>query len=292
MEDVSQYRLRSPSLDAGNTYSDPLNEKRLRIWVGNIPSTINTKLFLSTLREFNVPPVKEVVLKRYPVRSWSFLTFHTKEEAMEGISILHGRRIFGDDELPLEARLANPHDSKDPSESPTIDSAPSDLALGGSDGILHPAYRNSFLSTLADDYDFLQEADESTLWHVYKDENGIPYYYNDITGTTQWERPIPPMLAVENAINERTRSGSPTGTNLFIFHIPGCWTDTDLAMHFTPFGNLVSAKVQKDANGANAGFGFVSYDNPQSAAAAVRLMKGYATNSKFLKVEFKKGEGA
>ncbi|GFE55313.1 clustered-asparagine-rich protein [Babesia ovis] len=291
MDDPPYYRSRSPARDIASPYPDPLNEKRLRIWVGNIPSSVNTKTFISALRDFNVPPLKDVVLKRCPLRSWSFLTFFTKEEAAKGISILHGTRVFEDAELPLEARFANPHDSKDNSESASLGGQSGELSLSGGDILLQSAYRNGFLSAISDDYEIIQEADDSTLWHMYKDENDIPYYYNHITGCTQWERPIPPMYAVESATSERSRTGSPNGTNLFIFHIPACWSDADLAMHFTPFGNLVSAKVQKDASGVNAGFGFVSYDNPQSAAAAVRLMKGYATNSKFLKVEYKKGDG-
>lgn len=38
------------------------------------------------------------------------------------------------------------------------------------------------------------------------------------------------------------------------------------------------------------GFGFVSYDNPASAIAAIRAMNGYAVCGKFLKVQLKKGE--
>ncbi|KAK2197073.1 bifunctional RNA recognition motif domain/WW domain/Nucleotide-binding alpha-beta plait domain superfamily/WW domain superfamily/RNA-binding domain superfamily [Babesia duncani] len=150
--------------------------------------------------------------------------------------------------------------------------------------------KNCSPDALAADFEtVLPEATSQTLWHAYKSSSGHLYYYNSITGHTQWEIPIAPMLAVEAATTaERQRVITPPGTNLFIFHIPNSWDDTQLAMHFTPFGNLVSAKVQRDASGNNAGFGFVRYDNPDSAAAAVRLMNGFATDSKFLKVEFKK----
>lgn len=162
--------------------------------------------------------------------------------------------LAADSDFALEARFANPHESKDPGSHHTNSNQSGDTSKPACPTILNSVSRNLLLNSLAQDHlDVLQNADDSTLWHVYKDENDIPYYYNRITGCTQWERPVPPLLAVETAINDRSRMGSPPGTNLFIFHIPPSWDDTELAMHFTPFGNLVSAKVQTDANGNNAG---------------------------------------
>ncbi|UKK00056.1 CUG-BP- and ETR-3-like factor 1 [Theileria orientalis] len=272
------------------TYDDPLNEKKLRVWVGSIPGFVETDDLLIALEVAGVAPVSEVVFKKCPVRSWGFLTFKTFEEASECINLINGKQLFPQSDFIIEARFANPHEAKDNNDSSQKNENHKNSSL------FSEAQRSSLLSSLTEEsYDMLQDAGRTTLWHVYKDENGVPYYYNSITGHTQWERPIPPLLAVEastSSLSDRNRLSAPPGSNLFIFHIPNVWDDTELSMHFTPFGNLVSAKVQRDANGCNSGFGFVTYDNPVSATAAVQLMNGFATHSKFLKVQHKKNDTA
>ncbi|GBE62087.1 clustered-asparagine-rich protein [Babesia ovata] len=271
---------------SGHSNPDDQNENNLRVWVGNIPPSVTFSSLVSALRDCELPTWTHVLLKKGANRNFAFISFADIEDAKTCARILHNRRVFSDSEVPLKAQLEKPRDGND---LPSGSANSADLKGSHSSNRQRSGYKTN-LEGATHVYEVLQDADESTLWHVYKNEDGIPYYYNHITGCTQWESPIQPLVAVANSVNERTRVGSPDGTNLFIFHIPSCWTDEDLAMHFTPFGNVVSARVQKDANGLNAGFGFVSYDNCQSAAAALRLMKGYATNSKFLKVEYKMKE--
>ncbi|XP_055683709.1 CUGBP Elav-like family member 1 isoform X1 [Lutzomyia longipalpis] len=81
----------------------------------------------------------------------------------------------------------------------------------------------------------------------------------------------------------------PEGCNLFIYHLPQEFTDTDLATTFLPFGNVVSSKVfiDKQTNLSKC-FGFVSYDNPNSAQAAIQTMHGFQIGSKRLKVQLKR----
>eukprot|EP00375_Theileria_parva_P002932 XP_765613.1 hypothetical protein [Theileria parva strain Muguga] len=258
------------------TFDDPLNEKKLRVWVGSIPGFVETDDLLMALQVAGVPPVSEIVFKKCPIRSWGFLTFKTFEDASECIQLIHGKKLFEQSDYTIEARFANPHESGQKNEN----------YRNHSSGFLSDAHRTSLINSLTEEsYDLLQDAGRTTLWHVYKDENGVPYYYNSITGHTQWERPIPPLLAVEAStsfMSDRNRLNAPPGSNLFIFHIPNVWDDAELSMHFTPFGNLVSAKCK-----LLAGFGFVTYDNPISASAAVHLMNGFATHSKILKVQHK-----
>lgn len=81
----------------------------------------------------------------------------------------------------------------------------------------------------------------------------------------------------------------PDGCNLFIYHLPAEFTDQDLANIFIPFGQVVSAKVFIDrATNQSKCFGFVSYDNPMSAQAAIHTMNGFSVGNKRLKVQLKR----
>ncbi len=76
---------------------------------------------------------------------------------------------------------------------------------------------------------------------------------------------------------------------MFIFHLPNEWREEDLARTFGAFGLIVSARIMTDRDtGRSRGFGFVSYDNPQSAQTALRSMNGFSVLGKRLKVQFKK----
>ena len=83
----------------------------------------------------------------------------------------------------------------------------------------------------------------------------------------------------------------PEGANLFIYHLPQEFTDGDLMQTFMPFGNVISAKVFIDKpTVVSKCFGFVSYDNPLSAQAAITAMNGFAIGSKRLKVQLKRSK--
>jgi RNA recognition motif-containing protein len=71
----------------------------------------------------------------------------------------------------------------------------------------------------------------------------------------------------------------PDGANLFIFHIPNHFTNMDMYQLFHPYGNLLSVRimVEKDT-GRSRGFGFVSYDAPESAALAIKGLNGFAVS--------------
>ncbi|KAF4654290.1 hypothetical protein FOL47_010043 [Perkinsus chesapeaki] len=128
------------------------------------------------------------------------------------------------------------------------------------------------------------------VWTEYFTMDDTPYYHNSQTNEVQWEMPA----EFRNPINVHTapQTKGPPGANVFVFSVPDAWTEQDLRDHFTSFGTIVSAKVVVDKHtGLSRGYGFISYDNAQSAARAVSEMNGFvAANGRRIKVQIKKGE--
>lgn len=71
----------------------------------------------------------------------------------------------------------------------------------------------------------------------------------------------------------------PDGANLFIFHIPNHFTNIDMYQLFCVYGNLLSVRIMVERDtGRSRGFGFVSYDAPESAALAIKELNGFSVS--------------
>ncbi|XP_061770196.1 CUGBP Elav-like family member 2 isoform X5 [Nerophis ophidion] len=115
------------------------------------------------------------------------------------------------------------------------------------------------------------------------------------SGIQQYAAAALPTLYSQSLMQQQGAAGSqkegPEGANLFIYHLPQEFGDQDILQMFMPFGNVVSAKVfiDKQTNLSKC-FGFVSYDNPVSAQAAIQAMNGFQIGMKRLKVQLKRSK--
>jgi len=172
-------------------------------------------------------------------------------------------------------------------------------------------------------------SEQDSPWKEARTKEGQVYYFHAVTRQTTWIKPPPefaaaaPMTgaigrsapqsrstvnagaqaqaairAAQNSVAASKEgddaggasSQGPVGANLFVYHIPNSWDDHILRQHFEHFGKILSCRVTKDDNGRPRGFGFVSYDEPGGAAAAIAGMHGFPVEGKWLKVQLKKGD--
>lgn len=77
----------------------------------------------------------------------------------------------------------------------------------------------------------------------------------------------------------------PSGSNLYINNVAASASEEEVRTMFSDFGSVLSIKLF-----AAAGYGFVSYDNPQSASNAIHALNGLAIGNghKRLEVSLKK----
>lgn len=73
---------------------------------------------------------------------------------------------------------------------------------------------------------------------------------------------------------------SPKFTNVYVNNLAETVTDEDLKKIFGHFGTITSAIVMKDSDGKSRCFGFVNFQNPDAAAAAVEKLNGTTNNDK------------
>jgi RNA recognition motif-containing protein len=212
-------------------------------------------------------------------RGWAFVTYDDETEAAVAVAMFNQQQIFPGSARPLHCKFANEKLTK---IEGTVFEAPTKAV---------------------------------TPWQEFTTPEGKPYYFNSVTKETKWEKPAElggnAMGAAPSAVpaggaapgasslglaltntGANTGGQGPMGANIFVFHIPINWTDEDFHAHFSPFGQIVSAKIHVDpVTKASKGFGFVSYATPAAATMAIKGMNGFDTKQgKLLKVTIKKGE--
>ena len=117
-------------------------------------------------------------------------------------------------------------------------------------------------------YGFVQFDNEEAAQNAIKRLNGM--LIND--------KQVYVGLFIRRQEREQT-NGSPKFTNVYVKNLSETYTDEDLKKLFGPYGTITSATVMKDVNGKSRCFGFVNFQTPDSAAAAVERLNGTTINN-------------
>lgn len=93
-----------------------------------------------------------------------------------------------------------------------------------------------------------------------------------------------PGQQVQQAAPGTSHSGLIDPCNLFCKNLDPSIDSNGLFSHFRSFGQIVSARVMRNESGESRGFGFVSYQTPEQAAAALKAMNGAVLGTKAIVV--------
>lgn len=271
-----------------------------KLFVGSLPRSVTEQEVRQVFEPYG--RIDEVVLMKDAStgqpKGCAFVKFAYKEMAIHAIKALHGQFTFPGCPRPLEVKFAESRRAavaaaQQPPQ-PLVGYIPTAAAAGmplrGPPGL--PTQPSNLNPRSAGG------------WTEYFTADGRAYYYHELTKTTQWTKPLEfdRLLMVPTATPPAATAAymgpalgsdvaGPPGANVFVFHIPNEWTQNELLTHFSQFGRIISCYVATDrATGRNKGYGFVSYDNIQSAANAVLGMNGCPVGGKRLKVSIKTGE--
>ncbi|CAL4930413.1 unnamed protein product [Urochloa decumbens] len=84
--------------------------------------------------------------------------------------------------------------------------------------------------------------------------------------------------------SERSSNNDDKYTNLYMKHLDDDITEELVKLKFSQFGPIVSVKIMRRPDGSSLGFGFVSFQNPESAIKAQETMNGMPIGTKALYV--------
>ncbi|GFE55865.1 RNA recognition domain containing protein [Babesia ovis] len=245
-----------------------VNEAKL--FVGSIPKTADEALVRELFEPYGT--LDDVFIMKDQngaSKGCAFVKMTYKEQGLYAIRSLDGLKQLDGCMRPMEVRFAESKSSKQQNMMHN------QMPVRGA--MVQPPYHMPTPSQLR----------QAGVWREYISPEGKPYFYNEQTGHTQWERPP----EFDNSGNSTQMPSGPPGANLFIFHIPNEWTQYDLVRTFSQFGKILSSRIAADrSTGRHKGYAFVSYDSPDSAAQAIQHLNGFTVLGKRLKVAIKKGE--
>uniref|UniRef100_A0AAZ3NWR6 RRM domain-containing protein n=1 Tax=Oncorhynchus tshawytscha TaxID=74940 RepID=A0AAZ3NWR6_ONCTS len=243
-------------------------------------------------------------------RGCAFITFSTRAQAANAIKTMHHSQTMEGCSSPMVCKFADTQRDKEQrrlqqqmaQQMQQLNSASTWGNLAGLGG-LTPQY----LAVSTPSYTIIRHSNLAGLGGMATMNGGLGASMANGSGASsmdaltqaysgmqQYTASALPSLYSQSLLQGAaggSQKEGPEGANLFIYHLPQEFGDQDVLQMFMPFGSVVSAKVfiDKQTNLSKC-FGFVSYDNPVSAQAAIQAMNGFQIGMKRLKVQLKRSK--
>ncbi|XP_076898666.1 RNA-binding protein BRN2-like [Bidens hawaiensis] len=259
-----------------------------KLFIGMLPKNVSEEEVLALFSKHGT--LKDLQILRgsqQTSKGCAFVKYETKEQAVSAIESLNGKHKMEGSTVPLVVKWADTEKERQARKAQKAQSL--DFALASKHPSLFAAPPMGYMSPHKD-YLFQATGSYGLM------QNQSPFF--NLSPTLPDAYLAVPRIQILPAISGGIRpfSGSapdhvegPPGANLFIYHIPQDFGDEELANAFRGFGRVLSSKVFVDkATGVSKCFGFVSYDSPTAAQAAINSMNGFQLGGKKLKVQLKR----
>jgi len=229
--------------DYGSTQSE------YKLFVGNLDETSNKEDMQSLFGTYGA--IKEVIMLKSnegKSKRSCFIKYNTREAALSAIAGLNGKIRDKNSSKEIAIRFAQAR------SLPPVPMMPGISGISGMSGI------SSYASA----------ASAMNSYVPYNSSQFSPYspYHQPQQQPTMMMPPGPSYGPIPSReIGSGSTARGPTGSNLYVNNIPYGETEEKLRSLFSDFGQVLSTKLF-------SGYGFVSFDNPQSAHEAIQCLNG------------------